>query len=429
MTIQEIYSIYKMHTAVQTDTRKLKEGDLFFALKGENFNGNKFAQKALEMGAAYAIIDEAAYVINDKTILVPNVLKCLQDLATYHRQQFDSSIPFIGITGSNGKTTTKELIHVVLNKKYKTTATRGNFNNHIGVPLTLLEIPDNTEMAIVEMGANHQKEIEAYCQWAQPNYGLINNCGKAHLEGFGGIEGVRKGKGELYDYIREHDGSIFINADLDYLQEMAQGIAKQYSYGEFEGDIKAKVKAEEPYLELAIINAGLECTIKTNLVGLYNLPNVLAAVAIGLHFGINIDAIKEAIENYAPTNNRSQHLVKEGVNIILDAYNANPTSTLAAIKSFAEKETDNKVIMLGAMKELGKYSKEEHEHIALELKKYKWKSIVLVGEEFEQSAKEHGMKYFATSQDARNWYKDEVNSQDWVYIKGSRLAAMEKIIE
>lgn len=429
MTIQELYEIYKSATSVQTDTRKLQAGDLFFALKGDNFNGNKFAQKALDLGAAYAIIDEEEYDVHDQMIYVPDALKALQDLATYHRNQFDASIPFIGITGSNGKTTTKELIHAVLLKKYKTTATKGNFNNHIGVPLTILETPQDVEIAIIEMGANHQKEIESYCRWAQPNFGLINNCGKAHLEGFGGIEGVRKGKGELYDYIRATAGAIFINADLDYLREMAKGINQQFSYGEYEGTIRAKLKAEEPFLEVAVLTAGQECVIKTNLVGLYNLPNVLAAVTIGLHFSIPIDLIKEAIEQYAPTNNRSQHLVKNGVNIILDAYNANPTSMLAAIHSFAEKVASNKVIMLGAMKELGEYSKQEHESIAQELKKYNWKAAVLVGAEFEEMAMKYEMHYFATSQEARAWYNKKVNSDDWVYIKGSRLAAMEKIIE
>jgi UDP-N-acetylmuramoyl-tripeptide--D-alanyl-D-alanine ligase len=227
--ISALYDIYKQYPSVQTDTRKLKKGDIYFALKGPNFNGNTFAQQALDAGAAYAVIDEAAYVVNDKCILVDDVLTTLQRLATYHRMQFD--IPFIAITGSNGKTTTKELVTAVLSRKYKTYATEGNLNNHIGVPLTLLRIKDDAQMAVIEMGANHQKEIESYCRIALPTHGLINNAGKAHIEGFGGIEGVRKGKGELYDYIRTMGGTIFRNADLDYLAEMSAGIEKQVTYG------------------------------------------------------------------------------------------------------------------------------------------------------------------------------------------------------
>lgn len=291
MSIQQLYTLYLQHPSVQTDSRKVQQGDFFFALKGENFNGNAFAALALEQGAAYAVVDEAAYALDERYVLVEDVLTALQQLAHHHRLQLD--IPVIGITGSNGKTTTKELMIAVLSARYRTYATEGNLNNHIGVPLTLLKIKPDAEIAIIEMGANHIGEIAAYCKIANPGYGLITNCGKAHLEGFGSLEGVRKAKGELYDHLRQFQGTVFRNADLAYLQEMAHDITEQFTYGTANAQVIGKTIGDTPLLQVVLLTSGLETQIHTQLVGNYNLPNVLAAVAVGHYFGLHIDAIKE----------------------------------------------------------------------------------------------------------------------------------------
>jgi len=423
MNIESLYSIYKQYPSVQTDTRKLKAGDLYFALKGPNFNGNTFARQALDAGAAYAIIDEVEYQLNDRTILVKNVLEALQQLALHHRQQF--SIPFIAITGSNGKTTTKELIHVVLSSTFKTYTTEGNLNNHIGVPLTLLKIRDDAQMAVIEMGANHQQEIASYCRIALPTHGLITNCGKAHLEGFGGEEGVRKGKGELFDHLRAHNGAAFVMWDYTYLQEMSKDIPTLYKYGTQEGDIVGNAIASDPFLEVAF-SKGLEGQIATQLVGSYNLPNVLAAVAVGKYFSIAEDKIKTAIEAYAPTNSRSQ-LVKIGSNqIIVDAYNANPSSMKLAIENFAKAKEDNKILILGAMAELGPESMQEHQQIIAEIEKYNWKQVLLVGGDFLKI--QHSFLSFATAEDAGQWLKEQAINHSYLLVKGSRSTGMEKAI-
>ncbi len=427
ISIQELYKLFKESTGVQTDTRKLRKGEMFFALKGDNFNGNSYAKKALEEGASCAIIDDPSLENITGCYLVTNVLASLQQLAKYHRQQFD--IPFLAITGSNGKTTTKELVACVLSKKFNVQFTKGNLNNHIGVPLTLLSIRAQHDFAIIEMGANHQGEIASYCEWAQPNFGLINNCGKAHLEGFGGIEGVRKGKGELYDAIREREGLIFRNADYDYLKEMAVGIDKQVTYGAFQGDYRAKIYQQDPFLKIANITNGQEQIIPTNLVGDYNLANVLAALAIGGYFEVPSAEVVDALANYQPNNNRSEHRVINGVHIILDAYNANPTSMKAALDSFADLKQENKIVMLGAMMELGDDSLQEHAEVLSYAQEKHWKHVVTVGEEFKQSAQEKGIIHFEHVGEAKEWYHKYVTRNDWVYIKGSRLTAMEKIIE
>lgn len=280
MQIEQLYKIFTAHPSVQTDTRKLKENDLYFALKGPNFNGNLFAQQALDAGAAFAITDENTNSTDDRIIKVDDVLTTLQLLAKYHRQQFN--IPFIAITGSNGKTTTKELLHEVLSSTFKTYTTEGNLNNHIGIPLTILKIKADAEIALIEMGANHQKEIESYCRFTLPTHGLITNCGKAHLEGFGGIEGVRKGKGELFDYLRANNGTAFIMQDYDYLREMSKGISVIKTYGTRDAAITGVVKNSTEYLEVSITGGSTIDTINTQLVGEYNLPNVLAAVSVGV---------------------------------------------------------------------------------------------------------------------------------------------------
>lgn len=425
MTIEQLYQIYLQHSSIQTDTRKLKDGDIFLALKGPNFNGNAYAKKALELGAAYAVIDEqVGDNTDDRFILVEDVLSTLQALAKYHRQQF--TIPFIAITGSNGKTTTKELVSTVLATHYKTYTTQGNLNNHIGVPLTILSIGKDAEMAVIEMGANHQKEIESYCTYTLPNYGLITNCGKAHLEGFGGVEGVRKGKGELYNYIRNNDGLAFIFNDYDYLLDMSKGIAKCYSYSTTDGDIIGTTLQSEPYLKVAV-NKGLQAVIETQLVGDYNLPNVLCAVAIGKYFNVPDEKIVAAIENYTPSNSRSQMIEKDGNHIILDAYNANPTSMKAAIENFAKFPSTNKVLMLGGMMELGEESIVEHAAIVALIKQYNWAHVVLVGGDFGKI--EHPFTSFNNSSEAKIWFVEQGFKDAYLLIKGSRSMAMEKILQ
>jgi UDP-N-acetylmuramoyl-tripeptide--D-alanyl-D-alanine ligase len=390
MTIEQLYSIYLKYPSIQTDTRKLKEGDLFFALKGENFNGNLFAKQALEQGAAYALVDENVDAENERIIKVNNVLNTLQLLAKHHREQFN--IPFLAITGSNGKTTTKELIHAVLSSHYKTYTTEGNLNNHIGVPLTLLKIKSDAQMAVIEMGANHQKEIASYCTYALPNYGLINNCGKAHLEGFGSVEGVRKGKGELYDHIRNNGGSIFINNDYDYLRDMSKGIENKISYGTADAETTGHMLESEPFLKVIITSNEAIGSVQTQLVGDYNLPNVLAAVAVGKYFNVPADKIKSAIENYTPSNSRSQLIEKGSNKIILDAYNANPSSMKVAIENFAKIHAEKKVLLIGAMAELGDESLAEHALLVSLISKYQWSDVVLVGGDFSKVP--HHYRYF-----------------------------------
>lgn len=424
MNIATLYEIFLQHSHVQTDTRKLQSGDIYFSLKGDHFDGNKFAQQALDQGASYAVIDDETYIIDEKTILVDNVLETLQALALHHRMQFD--IPFIAITGSNGKTTTKELLMSVLKTKYITYATEGNLNNHIGVPLTILKIKKDAQMAIIEMGANHQKEIESYCKIAKPNYALINNCGKAHLEGFGGIEGVRKGKGELFDFIRENGGTIFLNTDFDYLLEMAKGIDKQISYGSVQADYVGKIFSNNPFLQVAITTLNKECLIKTQLVGDYNFANVMAAVCVGSYFDISIDKIKIALEAYSPSNSRSQLIKKDSNTIILDAYNANPTSMHAAIKNFTQSDYPNKVLILGAMMELGDESIEEHQQLIKQIEETNWNKVVLVGGDFKKI--NHPFLYFDKAEDAAQWYKNQIWKNTAILIKGSRSFAMEKVL-
>ncbi|MBL7747711.1 MAG: UDP-N-acetylmuramoyl-tripeptide--D-alanyl-D-alanine ligase [Chitinophagaceae bacterium] len=426
MSIDQLYNIYLLHPSVQTDTRKLKQGDLFFALKGDNFNGNAFAQQAIDAGAAFAVIDEAAYEIPGKTILVDDVLTTLQQLAKHHREQF-KNIPFLAITGSNGKTTTKELIHAVLSSRFKTYTTDGNLNNHIGIPLTILKIKKDAEIAVIEMGANHQKEIESYCVYAQPTHGVITNCGKAHLEGFGGVEGVRKGKGELFDYLRSHNGAAFVMWDYDYLREMSKEIPTIIKYGTADANTQGKMVKSEPFLEVVIHTGPETGLVKTQLVGDYNLPNVLAAVAIGNYFKVPADSIKTAIEHYTPSNSRSQ-LVKKGSNtIILDAYNANPSSMKLAIENFAKLPVENKVLMLGAMAELGEESIEEHKAIITLITSFQWKAVVLVGGDFLKTT--HPFLSFANATEARNWFTRQLFENTHLLIKGSRSMQMEKILE
>lgn len=424
MTIPELYKIYLEYPSVQTDTRKLKAGDIYFALKGENFNGNHFALQALELGAAYAVIDEDVDASNNKLIKVANVLETLQQLAKYHREQFD--IPFIAITGSNGKTTTKELIHGVLSSHYKTYTTEGNLNNHIGVPLTILKIKSDAQMAAIEMGANHQKEIEGYCKIAQPTHGVISNVGKAHLEGFGGIEGVKKGKGELYDFIRSHNGVVFAFDDYDYLHEMSKGIQQIIWYGTKNGEVVGQVKTSEPFLEVNFTNGTSFKNIKTNLVGDYNLPNILFAVTIGKYFNVPDAKIKSAIENYVPSNSRSQLLEIGSNKIILDAYNANPSSMKVAIENFKNIHANIKILVLGGMMELGDESVHEHENLISLIQQNNFQHVILVGGNFQHT--HQSFTYFNKADEAAAYIKQQNLHDAYFLIKGSRSMQMEKVL-
>lgn len=425
MDVSALYEIYKAHPSVQTDSRKVQKGDLYFALKGERFNGNDFALQALQDGAAYAIVDEARAVHNEQCILVHDVLSSMQQLALHHRRQLN--IPFIAITGTNGKTTTKELVNQVLSARFKTYATAGNLNNHIGVPLTLLSIREDAEMAIIEMGANHEKEIAFYCTIAEPNYGLINNVGKAHLEGFGSVEGVKRAKGELYDYIRAIQGTIFINSDLDYLVEMAKGIVHQISYGTSNAHYIGKALSGDGLLKFALLSAHMETTIQTQLVGDYNLPNVLAAIAIGAHFGMDVDTIKTALEAYTPSNSRSQLLQKGSNTIIMDAYNANPSSMKLAVENMAALQTaKTKWLFLGAMKEMGGNCQSEHQALADLVQALGFENVVLVGKEFEATT--HNFRYFENAGLAKNWLEAHPLTEASILVKGSRGSKMEEIL-
>jgi len=426
-SIEELYSIYTTHTSVVTDTRKLKSGDLYFALKGPNFNGNVFAMAALEAGAAYAIVDEEIQNnadIQDSIIMVDDVLTTLQALAKYHRQQFN--IPFIAITGSNGKTTTKELVYAVLASHFKTYTTQGNLNNHIGVPLTLLSIPKDADMAVIEMGANHLHEIESYCSYTLPTHGMITNCGKAHLEGFGSEAGVKKGKGELFDFLSAHNGTAFVMEDYDYLQTMSNKIPNVIGYGQHNGQIQGEAIDYNGMLTVKI-NKGIDINqIQTNLVGNYNLPNVLAAVAIGHEFKVPNDKIKSAIENYIPTNSRSQLLTWNNNEVILDAYNANPSSMKLAVENFAKINKENKIVCLGGMRELGADTLMEHQLLIDQLNQTNWENVLLVGSEFKPCV--HNYLYFDTVQEAKVWLHAQTLKGYTLLIKGSRGIQMEQLI-
>jgi UDP-N-acetylmuramoyl-tripeptide--D-alanyl-D-alanine ligase len=424
VTIEQLYQIFLQHPQVETDTRKLKPGEIFFALSGPNFNGNQFALQALQSGASYAVVDEDVAHGNDKVIVVKNVLSTLQDLAKHHRQQF--KIPFIAITGSNGKTTTKELVSTVLAAHYKTYTTQGNLNNHIGIPLTLLRIHADAEMAVIEMGANHQREIASYCEYVMPTHGIITNCGKAHLEGFGGIEGVRKGKGELFDYLRTNGGSAFIFNDYDYLVEMSTGIQNVITYGTMEATLTGKALAADTFLQVQL-NTDVPAIVRTNLVGDYNLPNVLCAVAVGQHFSVPQHKIIQAIETYTPSNSRSQMVVKGSNHIILDAYNANPSSMKLAIENLAKIDADIKIVLLGAMMELGSESEAEHQALVDLLKMYTWDKVLLVGGDFAKIV--HPYSFVNNSSEAATWLQQQQAENAYILVKGSRSMQMEKVLD
>lgn len=424
MKIEEIYQCFLQCESVSTDTRKIEPNSLFVALKGDNFDANTFAQEALNKGALFVIIDNKNFYSDEnKMILVNDSLKTLQDLANYHRTQL--GLPIIALTGSNGKTTTKELINCVLSKKYNTKATVGNLNNHIGVPLTLLSFNENTDIGIVEMGANHQKEIELLCEIAEPDFGYITNFGKAHLEGFGGFEGVVKGKSELYTYLEKNHKTAFVNLD-DPIQEEKTKNFNKYTFSISDNsNIKINSTSANPFVKINFSNN----IIQSHLIGIYNANNINAAITIGKYFNIEDLDIKEAIENYIPSNNRSQLVEKNGNHIILDAYNANPSSMNAALTNFIQLESTSKIAILGDMFELGKESLDEHKKIVESLKKEQNIIIYFIGKDFYSNKVSDKHLFFFESYEefSKNYIKKPQNST--ILIKGSRGMALERTLE
>ena len=425
MNIAQLHAIFLDSNSVSTDTRKVRDNDLFFALKGDSFNGNKFAKDAIEKGARYAVIDEETYNIDDTFILVDNVLETLQELATYHRNYLGLKI--IALTGSNGKTTTKELINAVLTTKYKTTATVGNLNNHIGVPLTLLSMNASTEIGIVEMGANHLKEIAFLCAIAQPDFGYITNFGKAHLEGFGSIEGVIQGKSELYNYLKAHDKLIFLNSEDNKQVTLLKDYNKTYSFGNSNSD-DAVIYFEEanPF----VISKFKHEVIESQLIGSYNFTNICAAIAFGNYFNIEASSIKEAIENYMPSNNRSQIIHKGTNKIILDAYNANPSSMKVALESFEKQQDTFKIAILGDMFELGADAPKEHQYIADLASTIPINLVILIGENFNKTTIfSPKVSVFKSFEDFKTNFDFSQLDKATLFIKGSRGMALERVLE
>jgi UDP-N-acetylmuramoyl-tripeptide--D-alanyl-D-alanine ligase len=428
MSTAELYEIYKRYPRVLTDSRLIEKDCLFFALKGETFNGNAFAQKALEQGAAYAIIDEAEFKKDERFILVENVLTTLQDLARYHRQQL--GIPILAITGTNGKTTTKELVSAVLSRKYRITYTKGNLNNHIGVPLTLFSMDASTQFGIVEMGANHPGEIETLCKIALPDYGLITNVGRAHLEGFGSFEGVKKTKAELYRFIEKKGGKIFINSSNSYLMEMAGDAEKIfYTFSEEGKGLEGELLNSAPYMAFKARFPKGWLFFKTNLIGNYNLENALAAVCVGNYFEVDPFEIRQAIENYSPSNNRSQFIKTSKNRILMDAYNANPTSMAAALNSFNNLNEPSKGVILGDMFELGETSLIEHQKIADQLKSMDLSFIMLCGKQFANCNVPDHFLVFENGIDLKSYLLGNPLHDHFVLIKGSRGMKLETLLE
>ncbi|KIX21509.1 UDP-N-acetylmuramoyl-tripeptide--D-alanyl-D-alanine ligase [Flavobacterium sp. 316] len=423
MNIKDIYSKFLDCNSITTDTRKIEQGNLFFALTGEKFNANTFAKQALEKGAKYVIIDDKNYFIDNRTILVDDTLKTLQELANYHRRQLKLKI--ISLTGSNGKTTTKELIHAVLSKKYQTKATIGNLNNHIGVPLTLLSFTKETEVGVVEMGANHQKEIEFLCNIAEPDFGYITNFGKAHLEGFGGIEGVIKGKSELYNYLHENEKIAFVNLD-DELQSSKTEKITRYTFSQnYNSDIKIKSIEANPMVNIEYDSIN----IHSNLIGIYNANNINAAITIGNYFSIDNLLIKEAIESYIPTNNRSQLIKKNDNEIILDAYNANPSSMSAAITNFLQLDKEDKILILGDMFELGNESESEHKKIIESLIGKELKCYFIGNDFYKNKIGDSNFDFFDNYENFSKSFERTLFQNHLILIKGSRGMALERVLE
>jgi len=442
-TTKQLYQLYKNHPVISTDTRKIVPGSLFFALKGEKFDANTFAEQAIASGAAYVVIDNPEYQKGDQYLLVEDVLTALQDLARYHRKQL--TIPVIGLTGTNGKTTTKELINAVLSQHFNTYATQGNLNNHIGVPLTILSINTSHEAAVIEMGANHQKEIELLCAISQPSHGLITNVGKAHLEGFGGVEGVKKGKGELYDFLKAPGGVTFVNSDSADLMAMqhARSLKNVTFYGSIDLDnlVSGQLIENSPYLTLQWTNnsTGKNYEVKSQLTGAYNLDNILAAICIGVYFKLSAEQINAGISGYQPKNNRSQITQTSTNTLICDYYNANPSSMAVAIENLGKIEAKHKVLVLGDMFEMGPESAAEHEAIIKKAMDTPVNNRVFIGEEFYKAKKtiDHGPwamdnstnVFYKSAEDTISALKANPIRNATVLIKGSRGMALERLVE
>lgn len=425
MDIQYIHSLFLKCNSVSIDTRKIDKNSFFVAIKGDNFDANTFAKEALDKGASYVIIDNKEYYIDERTVLVENSLEALQELAKFHRNHL--KLPIIALTGSNGKTTTKELINVVLSKKFKTKATVGNLNNHIGVPLTLLSFNGETEMGIVEMGANHQKEIEFLCSIAQPDYGYITNFGKAHLEGFGGVEGVIKGKSEMYDYLSNNNKLVFVNLE-DPIQVEKTKTMKRYSFGVNKEFATVNITSIEANPFVSVVYS--QNSISTHLIGLYNANNINAAIAIGAYFGVNESDIKQALESYIPENNRSQLMLKGTNEIILDAYNANPSSMKVAIENFILLDKKNKIVFLGDMFELGEESLLEHKGVVDLLMNQNDISCYFVGKDFYQNKANQSNFFFFENFDVfSDFIRNKKFENNMILIKGSRGMALERTLE
>ena len=423
MDIKEIYDLFRKSGSITTDSRQIGEGTMFFALKGATFDGNTFVAEAFTKGASYCVIDNPQYRISDRCILVDNVLQTMQQLATYHRRQFH--IPVLAITGTNGKTTTKELVTAVLRKRYRTHATQGNFNNHLGVPITLLTMPLDTQIAVVEMGANHPGEIDFLCHITEPDFGLITNVGKAHLEGFGSFEGVINTKTELYRYLAGKGGQVFVNADDEILMQHSQSLHR-VTYGQAaDADAKGSYVGANPYMKFYFENGDNVYSVQTNLLGGYNLANAMAAVCVGKHFGVELFDIKEALEAYTPTNSRSQFKQTERNKLFLDCYNANPSSMKAAVENFGNMHCQNAVVMLGGMKELGPTSEQEHRNVVEMAQSFGFSKMVFVGEEFAfVKGLADNVLWFATSQDAKQYFADNPLNDCTILIKGSNSTKM-----
>jgi UDP-N-acetylmuramoyl-tripeptide--D-alanyl-D-alanine ligase len=424
MDINNIHHFFLKCNSVSIDTRKIEPGSLFVAIKGDNFDANTFAKEALEKGASFVIIDNPDYFIDDRTIIVEDSLKTLQELAKFHREFLN--IPIVALTGSNGKTTTKELIQVVLSKKFNTKATFGNLNNHIGVPLTLLSFTKDTEVGIVEMGANHQKEIEFLCEIAKPDFGYITNFGKAHLEGFGGVEGVIKGKSEMYTYLGNHHKTVFVNLN-DPIQVQKTAKINSYTFGlnSPNADVLINAINANPFVEV-VVN---DTKITSHLIGLYNSNNINAAVSIGIKFGVSLSDIKSAIEGFVPQNNRSQIVSVNSNEIILDAYNANPSSMVVALENFFQLDNKNKIAILGDMFELGEESLEEHKSIVELVIKNKSVTTYFIGKDFfANEIQNENCYFFLNFEDFAQRFNGKVISNSLLLIKGSRGMALERTL-
>lgn len=436
ISILELYQLFQQASGISTDSRKVEEGFMFFALKGDRFDGNLFANQVLEKGAAYAIVDDPDMLVNKQMILVDNVLETLQALARHHRQQLN--IPLIAITGSNGKTTTKELMSTILDSHYRTHFTKGNFNNHIGVPLTLLSMPMDAEVAVIEMGANHVGEIAFLCNIAEPTHGLITNVGKAHLEGFGSFEGVKKAKSELYNYLASHEGVAFVNLDEPFLKDLAAQVTRKVFYHKSDHPdpeipmLETKLLGTSPSIRLAFLSDLRDNLVEaqSNLFGSYNFNNLQTAISIGRYFKVPSKRIKAAVEQYISTNNRSQ-LLKEGTNtFILDAYNANPTSMRIALDHLASSASETKIAIIGDMLELGTYSQEEHLSIIKHAMSKSFDQVILVGAEFGLfREKIQDVSYFEDVTALRAWFNQQNIENSLILLKGSRGIRLEQLLQ